>query len=73
VLALNLLAETNKASKPDLFAKSSADKLDIFWKVYGSRTIYDQLRKGIPVDQIAQTWKPSIDKFKSERREYLFY
>jgi len=73
VLALALLVETNRASKPDLFAKSSADKLDIFWKVYGSNTIRDQLRKGTSVQKIAQGWKPGVEKFREERKAYLFY
>ncbi len=73
LLALKLLAETNRASKPDLFAKSSSDKLDIFWKVYGSKSIYEQLKKGTPVEKIAQGWKAGVEKFRSERREFLFY
>jgi len=73
VLALALLVETNRASNPDLFAKSSADKLDIFWKVYGSNTIRDQLRKGTSVQKIAQGWKPGVEKFREERKAYLFY
>jgi uncharacterized protein YbbC (DUF1343 family) len=73
VLALALLVETNRASKPDLFTKSPADKLDIFWKVYGSNTIRDQLRQGASVQKIAQAWKPGVEKFREERKPYLFY
>jgi uncharacterized protein YbbC (DUF1343 family) len=72
-LALTLLSETNRASKPDLFAKSPADKLDIFWKVYGSNTIRDQLRQGVSIQKIAQSWKPGIEKFREDRKSYLFY
>jgi len=72
-LALALLAETNRVSKPDLFAKSAPDKLDIFFKVYGSSAIRDLLRKGTSAEKIAQGWTPSLDKFKSERSGYLFY
>jgi len=73
VLALALLAETNRAAKPDLFTKSPPDKLDIFWKVYGSNTIRDQLRRGVSVQTIAQNWKPGVEKFRDERKSYLFY
>ena len=73
VLAVTLLAETNRASKPDLFAKSPPDKLDIFWKVYGSNTIRDQLRGGTPVQKIVQSWTPGVEKFRGERKPYLFY
>jgi uncharacterized protein YbbC (DUF1343 family) len=72
-LALALLAEANRVSKPDLFAKSAPDKLDIFFKVYGSSGIRDLLRKGTSVQKIAQGWGPSLDRFKSERSSYLFY
>lgn len=72
-LALALLAEVNRASKPDLFAKSSNDKLDIFFKVFGTSTIREQLRRGTPIQKIAQSWKPGVDSFRSERSAYLFY
>jgi uncharacterized protein YbbC (DUF1343 family) len=72
-LALALLTEVNRRSKPDLFAKSSGEKLDIFFKVYGSKDIRDLLSRGTPVQRIAQTWKPSVDKFRSERSPFLLY
>jgi uncharacterized protein YbbC (DUF1343 family) len=72
-LALALLNEVNRRSKPDLFAKSSGEKLDIFFKVYGSRDIRDLLSRGTPVQRIAQNWKPGVDKFRSERSPYLLY
>jgi len=72
-LALALLAEVNRLSKPDLFAKSSPDKLDIFFKVYGTSNIRDQLRKGIPFQRLAQEWRSGVERFRSERSSYLFY
>jgi uncharacterized protein YbbC (DUF1343 family) len=72
-LALALLAEVNRQSTPDLFARSSKDKLDIFYKVYGSRSIESQLRQGLPIQRIAGSWKPSVDRFKRDRAAYLFY
>ena len=63
----------NRRSKPDLFAKSSGEKLDIFFKVYGSKDIRDLLSRGTPVQRIAQNWKPGVDKFRSERSPYLLY
>ena len=72
-LALALLSEVNRLSKPDLFAKSSPDKLDIFFKVYGTSNIRDQLRKGVPFQRLAQEWKTGVEKFRSERSAYLFY
>ncbi len=72
-LALALLAEVNRNTKPDLFARSSKDKLDIFYKVYGSRSIESQLRNGVPIQKIAASWQPSIDRFRRDRSAYLFY
>jgi uncharacterized protein YbbC (DUF1343 family) len=72
-LALALLGEVNRRSSPDLFAKCPHDKLDIFFKVYGSESIREQLRKNVPIQTIAQSWKPSVERFKSDRSAYLFY
>jgi uncharacterized protein YbbC (DUF1343 family) len=72
-LALALLREVNRHSKPDLFAKSSNDKLDIFYKVYGSSSIRDLLSRGTPAEKIAQNWRPGVEKFRSERTPYLLY
>ncbi len=72
-LALALLNEVNRRSKPDLFAKSSNEKLDIFFKVYGSSGIRDLLSSGTSVQRIAQNWKSGVDKFRSERSAYLLY
>jgi uncharacterized protein YbbC (DUF1343 family) len=72
-LALALLNEVNRRSKPDLFAKSSAEKLDIFFKVYGSNGIRDLLSRGTAVQRIAQNWKPNVEKFRSDRSPYLLY
>ena len=72
-LALGLLSEVNRRSSPDLFAKCPNDKLDIFFKVYGSESIREQLRKRVPVQTIVQSWKPFVDRFKSERSPFLFY
>jgi uncharacterized protein YbbC (DUF1343 family) len=72
-LALALLSEVNRNAQPDLFARSSADKLDIFYKVYGSRSIVSQLRQGMPIQRIAGAWQPSVERFRKERSAYLFY
>ncbi|MEY5025450.1 MAG: hypothetical protein RLZZ244_978 [Verrucomicrobiota bacterium] len=72
-LALALLSEVNRRSAPDLFAKSSKDKLDIFFKVYGSQSIQNQLRQGTPIRKIAEGWQPGVDRFRRERAGYLFY
>jgi uncharacterized protein YbbC (DUF1343 family) len=72
-LALALLAEINRNSKPDLFAKSPKDKADIFFKVYGSRSIETQLRQGVSIQKIAASWQPGVENFRKQRASYLFY
>jgi hypothetical protein len=72
-LALGLLSEMNRRANPDLFQISNNEKLDIFFKVYGSDSIRDQLRRKVPIQTIAQSWRPSLDRFKSDRTAYLFY
>jgi uncharacterized protein YbbC (DUF1343 family) len=72
-LALGLLSEVNRQSRPDLFARSPKDKADIFFKVYGSRSIESQLRQGVSIRKIAETWQPGVQRFLKERSPYLFY
>ncbi len=72
-LALAILAEVNAKASPDLFAKSSKDKLDVFFKVYGSASIRDDLAKRKPIRTIAAGWKDGLTAFRKERTPYLFY
>jgi uncharacterized protein YbbC (DUF1343 family) len=72
-LAVALLARVNQQAHPNLFARSSADKLDIFYKVYGSRSIREQLERGVPVPRITQAWESFVRRFDAERGPYLIY
>ena len=73
-LATGLLAEVNRrAGRPNLFDRSSKDKLDIFFKVYGSRSIRDQLDSGTPLPRLVQSWESTVNRFETARGPYLLY
>jgi uncharacterized protein YbbC (DUF1343 family) len=72
-LGIHLLAEANRASKPNLFLRSPADKLDLFFKSYGSQSIRSQLEKGVPAEKIVAGWRDSVTGFASARKPYLLY
>ncbi|MHA3771165.1 exo-beta-N-acetylmuramidase NamZ family protein [Verrucomicrobiota bacterium sgz303538] len=73
-LATGLLAEVNRrAGRPNLFERSPKDKLDIFFKVYGSRSIRDQLDNGTPLPRLVQSWESTVNRFETARGPYLLY
>lgn len=73
-LAVHLLAEVNRrAGRPDMFERASSEKLDIFYKVYGSRSIRDHLRSGAPAARIIQGWQRHVAAFRSQRESFLLY
>jgi uncharacterized protein YbbC (DUF1343 family) len=72
-LAVYLLAEANRIAKPNMFARSPAEKLDIFYKVYGSRSIRGALESGTPVPRIVDGWRRNIARFEAARGPYLIY
>ncbi len=72
-LGIHLLAAANRGSKPNLFTRSPADKLDLFFKSYGSQSIRTQLEKGVPPEKIVAGWSDSVARFLSARKPYLLY
>lgn len=68
-----LLAYANRASRPDLFARSPAGKLELFYKCYGSRSIRAQLESGTVVPRIVESWQRGVSEFEAERGPYLMY
>jgi uncharacterized protein YbbC (DUF1343 family) len=72
-LGIHLLAAANQGSKPNLFARSPADKLDLFFKSYGSQSIRTQLEKGMPPEKIVASWSDSVTRFLAARKPYLLY
>jgi uncharacterized protein YbbC (DUF1343 family) len=72
-VALHLLSAVNASSQPDLFVRSPASKLDIFYKVYGSRSIRALLENETPIIRILDGWRRNNSRFESERGSYLLY
>jgi len=72
-LAIHLLQESNRGASPSLFARSSRDKLDIFYKVYGSTSIREQIQGGVPAEKIVASWRRGVDAFRSARAPFLLY
>ncbi len=71
-LATYILALVNSEARPDLFARSPT-KLEMFYKVYGSRSIRSALEQQEPVARIVGSWGPSLSRFASQRTSYLLY
>ncbi|MGV3534042.1 MAG: exo-beta-N-acetylmuramidase NamZ family protein [Chthoniobacteraceae bacterium] len=73
-LAVYILAEVNrKVGQPDMFQRASKDKLDIFYKVYGSRSIRELLRSGRPTVRVVQGWERGVNEFRGQRERFLLY
>ena len=72
-LGMHLLAYANGVSRPDLFARSSGGKLEMFCKCYGSSSIRDLMERGTVVPRISDGWRPSINRFEAERGPFLLY
>ena len=68
-----LLAETNRLSRPDMFRRTSASKLDIFYKVCGGTFIRAQVQAGKSPRQIIASWRPNEEEFRRTRAQYLLY
>ena len=72
LLAVYLLREASRAS--DLFEKSPSLALNLFYKVYGSAEIRDQIEdQHMAAGAIASAWQPSINRFREARVPYLMY
>jgi len=72
-LGVYILAGLDAGRRPDLFAESSGDKLEMFYKAYGSGVIRDQLERGMSPARIVAGWNGGVSRFEAERRPYLLY
>ncbi len=76
LVALNLIIidEINKRiGRPDLFDRTSSSAKIIFYKVYGSTSIENQLKGGVSPGSIIAGWKSYNDAFRQKRQPYLLY
>ena len=72
-LGIYLLAGLDSGQHPDLFANSGTEKLEMFYKAYGSAVIRDQVTHGMPPARIVAGWNAGVSRFESARQPYLLY
>src|SRR5713101_2715387 len=72
-LGIYLLSAMNRLARPDLFRRTSASKLNIFFKVYGSDSIRSQVERGTATPRIIASWQSNVQNFRRERSPYLLY
>lgn len=72
-VGMYLLAEANRTARSDVFTRSPASKLELFYKCYGSRSIRAQIVRGLAVPRIVNGWQGYINDFEGERNPYLLY
>lgn len=68
-----LMHYANKLASPSLVSKTTGDKRDIWFKVYGSDDIAECLNKGVPPEKIITSWRGLHRSFASARQPYLLY
>jgi len=72
-LGIYMLAEMNRRGRTDLFQRTSASKLDIFYKVCGGTTIRSQIESGKTPQYVIASWLPNEREFRAARAPYLLY
>jgi uncharacterized protein YbbC (DUF1343 family) len=68
-----LLAEINRLSGGKVVSRMSGSKLNLFNKVYGSESLYSDLRRGVPSTSIIARWQGWNQSFRSQRQRFLLY
>lgn len=68
-----LLAEINRLSGGKVVGRMSGSKLNLFNKVYGSESLYSDLRRGVPASSIIARWQGWNQSFRSQRQRFLLY
>ncbi len=72
-LDVQLLGELNRLSGGKVVGRMSGSKLNLFHKVYGSESLYNDLRRGVPAHQITSRWQGANNSFRSQRQQFLLY
>lgn len=72
-LDLQMLEALNRLTEGRVLSGIRGDRLNLFHKVYGSESLYHNLRKGVPVFQIVSGWNRQLGDFRSLRQRYLMY
>jgi uncharacterized protein YbbC (DUF1343 family) len=72
-LDVQMLDAVNRLTSGRALVRMSGDKLNLFHKVYGSESLYTQLRHGVPASRIIAGWAGYTSSFRSARQRYLMY
>jgi len=72
-IGIFLLAGMDAYRNPDIFEESSGDKLQMFYKSYGSSDIREEIERGVSPERIVSSWSGGVARFAWERQPYLLY
>lgn len=72
-LDVSLLAEINRQTHGATVGRLRGDQLSLFNKIYGSDSLYRDLRRGVPASRIAASWAGFENSFRVRRQRYLLY
>jgi len=72
-LDVYLLDHLNRLSSGRVLGRMGGDKLNLFHKVYGSESLYNDLRRGVSASRIVSSWSGFTSSFRSARQRYLLY
>ncbi|MEA3189003.1 MAG: hypothetical protein QOD99_2833 [Chthoniobacter sp.] len=72
-VGIHLLSLFNAGTRPDLFARSRGEKLELFFKSYGSESIRSAIENGTPVSRIVAGWSAGVARFQAQRAPFLSY
>lgn len=70
--SLYLLALSYHQTHGSIFARAPHEKLNLFYKVYGTSKIREELAHKSP-SQIIASWTPFLNHFRGERQPFLLY
>lgn len=70
--SLYLLAASYRQTRGTLFSRAQHEKLNLFYKVYGTSRIRDEIARKSP-EQIIASWMPFLNHFRAERNAFLLY
>jgi len=68
-----MLSELNRLSGGKVLSRMGGSKLNLFHKVYGSESLYNDLRRGVPASRIVAGWAGYNQSFRSARQRFLLY
>jgi uncharacterized protein YbbC (DUF1343 family) len=71
--ALKLLDEVRRRIPEPLFGKASKANLELFDKLCGGTAVREHLTAGRPVQDLIDSWQPSLEDFRKRRAPYLLY